>query len=394
MKKILLTNLLVLCMSCNSPTKEITIESIKQNDLTEVDFIHFGDERYFEKCFIVKLEAHDESLLYGIDQLEIYKDQIYILDRQKKRLMVFDINGKYLHYIGKQGQGPEEYISISAFYIDNDIISLFDPMNQAVIHYKTSGDFYKKTKRGDNQNIDFIRKVIPINNKELLAYSSTNWYNNALYSIIDRDNYETIRNIRYYPYETKNATYYYSKQPFFKYNDEILLGMLFSDTLFKYKSRTILPEKIIENKQNISSDLLQARLEENDGDYASVFYPMNIEGIYNTGVSNIFENNRFLLCDFRSETNLLNAILFDKLNNKSLYVKEYCHCYPDLGEFFIATDNTVVRIWTNNNLTFFKDMIEKDEKLKNKYPKSVIDLVNQYDLEEDNPMLIFYEFKK
>ena len=155
MKKVS-TILLVLCMSCNSPTKETTIESIKRNSLTEVDFIRFGDERYFEKCFIVKLEAHDESLLYDITQLEIYKDQIYIFDRQKQRLMVFDINGKYLHYIGEEGQGPEEYISISGFYIDDDIICLFDPMNKAVIQYKTSGDFYKKIKH-DNRNIAYIQ---------------------------------------------------------------------------------------------------------------------------------------------------------------------------------------------------------------------------------------------
>ncbi len=50
-------------------------------------------------------------------------------------------------------------------------------------------------------------------------------------------------------------------------------------------------------------------------------------------------------------------------------------------------------MWSNDAITVFKDEIEQDEAKKEQYPKSLIDLVAQHHTEEDNPILIFYEFK-
>lgn len=379
-------------ISCTPSPKE-TFNDIDISEFEEVDSFKFGDKRFFKNSFLVKLETGDASLIGEIRQVEITKDRIYILDN-KSRILVFDFNGTYLYDIGRRGNGPGEYQHISAFYVENDFVNVFDPMNMAVFQYTTTGEYNNKTAHKNN-NLGFIRKIIPINQQQLLAYSATNWEDNAMFSLIDKSSYETIKNIWCYPGKSEDyISYFSSRQPFTRFNGKTTFGVLFSDILYNYDSENqqVSPGIRLKTGLNyISDELLKRKLENHGYNYSTVIREVTKENKYNSGIINIFENERYLLSDFKSGI-CMNATLFDKQENKGWLTNQYCHCYPDFGSFITTFENTVVRVWSNNEMFYFKKELEEHPEKKKNYPKEVLEMVNQQNLDEDNPILIFFEF--
>jgi len=124
MKKILfiITTVCLLCISCN-PKKE----SSKININTEK--IDFGSFEIIKNTFpesIIKNKkyipldnSNDDILFSEIDKIKIADSSIYILDEKLRKLIVFDSSGVGKGKVGRMGQGPEEYIRITDFDVNN-----------------------------------------------------------------------------------------------------------------------------------------------------------------------------------------------------------------------------------------------------------------------------------
>lgn len=71
---------------------------------------------------LVKLETTEDNLIVDINQVEWWKDRIYILDSYSptKGVYVFEKDGRYVGRIGRVGQGPGEYILPSDMVIDEN----------------------------------------------------------------------------------------------------------------------------------------------------------------------------------------------------------------------------------------------------------------------------------
>jgi hypothetical protein len=69
-------------------------------------------------------------------------DEVVIFDKGNMCFYIFDKNGKYVRKFGKVGQGPGEYMSVSALEIDKDgIIYILDIDNQRITYYSSSGEY-------------------------------------------------------------------------------------------------------------------------------------------------------------------------------------------------------------------------------------------------------------
>jgi hypothetical protein len=95
----------------------------------------------FKKVIPIVLETRDDVLIGSINAIQVYKDRVYVLDRQQKILFVFDMNGLFIRKIGSIGSGPGEYLEIVDFTInyDKDEIYLYDPRFQKIHKYKPDG---------------------------------------------------------------------------------------------------------------------------------------------------------------------------------------------------------------------------------------------------------------
>jgi len=71
---------------------------------------------------------------------------IFVAEQKAQKLLVFNSEGKFLRAIGKQGEGPGEYKTLSTFYIiDNNVIV---PDMSRFHYFKTNGKYIKTINPG------------------------------------------------------------------------------------------------------------------------------------------------------------------------------------------------------------------------------------------------------
>lgn len=403
MKKylILLCGALLLIYSqfgCNTRSNEqlMDIETIEVNSLKKVSKLKYDDKNYFDNCFLVKLETTEKSLINEITQIQILDSIIYIFDQKLSKISSFSYSGKYLGDIGVKGQGPEEYIAISSFYVDriNKSINLIDPMNMAIIQYSMSGAFLNRLKHS-NVNASFIKKVEVINENELFCYLGSNWEDNSIYSIVNRVSFEKIKDICYYPQKTNEyISYSISNQPFSFNEGLITYGMLFSDVISTYETEENKPFlRIDDGKKIISSKYLEQQLESENYNYIQLMRNIAKENNYVTGFLNVVENSRFIVVDFETKETIMSAIIWDKKGKKGIYVEDYWQVSsPDFGLINFYDNNLIVKIWKTSDVMSFKSEINKNIFIKEEYPDYIEDIINEYG-EDNNPILVFYKLK-
>lgn len=133
-----------MCISCgsyNTATMYADADTISIDGATRCDSLIFSD--FFKAPKVVLLETKPECVVQNIRSLEIYKEDIYILDDRANKLYVFDGNGKFKRTISSPGRGHGEYMKLADFSIDRtkEIIYLLDEATDEIL--KFSLDDYK-----------------------------------------------------------------------------------------------------------------------------------------------------------------------------------------------------------------------------------------------------------
>ncbi|MBR3626102.1 MAG: 6-bladed beta-propeller [Bacteroidaceae bacterium] len=86
-------------------------------NVKEVSTLNLSDAA--ERVEIVKLETSDKSILSNIFKLEVTDNDIWIAHMRDERIYRFSHEGKFLNTVGKQGDGPGEYVRLHNFIIDD-----------------------------------------------------------------------------------------------------------------------------------------------------------------------------------------------------------------------------------------------------------------------------------
>ncbi|OJV31768.1 MAG: hypothetical protein BGO29_01235 [Bacteroidales bacterium 36-12] len=165
--KWLLLGMFVILLACNSntnkpvnPDKPVLtyqdgVYTIDLNQLTDVDTITIHYSSIVEKIEIIALENQEGALMGNINKMQISDDTIFILDTMiAKKILVFNMDGKYIQQIGKFGRGPGEYLQIMDFTVnekDKQIVVL-DVGNKIHTYSIHTGE-YLRTLNFENDNI-------------------------------------------------------------------------------------------------------------------------------------------------------------------------------------------------------------------------------------------------
>lgn len=128
----------VMCISCgsyNTATMYADADTISIDGATRCDSLIFSD--FFKAPKVVLLETKPECVVQNIRSLEIYKEDIYILDDRANKLYVFDGNGKFKRTISSAGRGHGEYMKLADFSIDRtkEIIYLLDEATDEILKF-------------------------------------------------------------------------------------------------------------------------------------------------------------------------------------------------------------------------------------------------------------------
>lgn len=133
----LLITLLQLMFSCTKKSSIDDEDRVKQIvvDIYNAEIPNFSS--ILDSVRYIKLEATNESLISNVTKLAYRNNCFYILDKSTSSIYVYDNNGNYRYKIACQGAGPEEYVGIDDFVVNDNFssIDILDVMRQKIMRY-------------------------------------------------------------------------------------------------------------------------------------------------------------------------------------------------------------------------------------------------------------------
>lgn len=380
-----LTLFLVCCVE--KPRTNVDLLVFNSRQFKKIDKIECNHTDYIDSCVFIPLETTGESLISEVTQLEMFDEKYYIFDIKTKKMKVFDRSGRFLHDIGKLGKGRGEYVSINAFCLNRKEkkIGIFDPLKNAVHEYTLSGK-YLQTIRHNHREFSGIEKVV-YTDTHLYCFSKIDFSkHNTAFVVLSPQDYSVIDRIQPYPVKPSEDMFVsLMNHPYSLVNGAFHYVSLFSDTIYTYDNGREIPYLYIETgNPNISSSYLKNQEIENEPiiAFTRVWQDRN----YSPGFTELGETDRFVLANFK----LNNFFYFlDKKKNEGFYVET--GTTPDLTLPSLVNGNTLVVVWTPDDIEVFQDMIKKKELVE--CPESVKIILENYDSEYHNPILAVYYMK-
>lgn len=149
------------------------------NSRIDVDFSQTSDSLYLS-TFVDSVENKylvlPDSLFIG-EASQIYVDSagIFIVDRKWKCIFHFDNNGHFVNKIDRLGEGPEEYLFISNFWIWDKELYIEDNRSEKINIY-TSDGMYKRTIKCDGRFSD----IAMVSDSSFLCFTPYFVYDNPV----------------------------------------------------------------------------------------------------------------------------------------------------------------------------------------------------------------------
>lgn len=370
----------------NQSNPNLSIINLDNMDIKE----NINASYFFKNPRSIILETSTESLIGEIDQLYIDNNYIIIFDHSTNlSILVFNIDGTYSHKIGKPGQGPHEYISITDFTVDS---------NTQEIYLLDSDDL--KIKKYNLHNGKFI-KSIPINEDRCSEHIQ--YQNNSLY--IDANNKS---NDKYLLYQIDKETgkeiacwldadrynrgwmesFFLNGSFFLSRNaEQVKFAQVFMDTIVAIQDRTVSPFMVIKSERWIKHDEMQKVYAE----YGMEAHSKIIEQNKIFGITDLIETNRGIFFTYR-----------DGFGQTSIYnSKQESFAFKTLIDDLVYKENRfpLNLKWSDTKGVYTYCNPLQYASFAGKTLKEIINTnVDKYDelinLPEDaNPVIFYYEFK-
>ncbi len=152
----------------------------------------YGEEVFSleEDLSIGEAEGRKEYMFSEIGTITVDDgERIYVSDRKEIHIKVFDKDGVYLNTIGRKGQGPGEFESISGIQITHHPeLMVFDMNIRRLSFFSLDGEFIRLKSIGEiqalelkmNSNENFIADAVILDPKNFLAVTSLKIFDSNL----------------------------------------------------------------------------------------------------------------------------------------------------------------------------------------------------------------------
>ncbi len=121
----------------------------------------------FEDFKYIPLESSENSLMGQYQNASIYEDRIFIHDVETNMIYIFDMQGKFIHKVGKRGNGPGEFFQPESMTIDpfRKQLLVYDTFIKKIFYFTLDGEFLRTEQMAIRSYQNF--KVI---NPNLIAF--------------------------------------------------------------------------------------------------------------------------------------------------------------------------------------------------------------------------------
>ena len=372
-----MSHLLLLCLSVvlNGCQPKIQHQpfTLIEADVTSEGVLILSE--YFENFRMLKLPT--DSVMGEIDKIQYENNKVYISDGQT--MFIFSDDGQLLSCFNKKGRGPGEYTGITDFVVNGENITVLN--QRKLLTYNQNGDNIATL------NFDFgVMSISPTIDNAYFLYCG-NFVSDKSQHILHkvRDGQE---NEQFLPIDEHRAKYlfFFGIHPFYRHQDFVYFFDIFNDTVYVSGDKGFEPSFYIDYK---GKNVPVSFFERNYADIA-VFMTEFHKTSYAYGIFDFVLYDRFLMFCSRYLQNR-KLIVFDR---KQKISKTYASIKDDV--YFNGLTIPVADFKYHADKRIFVPLdAYKVFEWRNVYPpaeqfKRMVDVTE----EEDNPLLLIFDFKQ
>ena len=373
--------LIILFQSCSKKNRALDSESMQCNQkihvLSDINELTSLDS-LISRITIVPLETNEDCLIKNIFAAKLNDDLLFI-NSDRRQLLVYDLNGKYIRDIGSRGQGPGELLEIRDFIFTNE-------GNIEILDFKKIEIYSLEGEHLGTKKYDFMGKDIYCNPMNFCQSSHGYYVWGGTIGLTDNKLLKQSYMMHHVDPDMKIDGHYFSAH----YGDG---GTM--DRFKHYQNYIIvIPSSIdyniyqIDPKGNISVryclDFGKYGVNSNKKiDLSST----PIEN-YITRISNYYETDRFIHLNFNYKNNMY-SMFYSKAEQQS-YIKSLAKPFETELRFY-----PIIGTYNDQMIAIIEASWIKAE-LERMSPEGIKkwELEQYHQLDEDsNPMLIFYTLK-
>ncbi len=286
-------------ISCQSTTN-LTCVSVKGYD---DKMFSNGDSTNVKILAVIPLKTFNRINLYTIKKVDIVDSSYVIEDRFG--VYVFDKYGNYLHRISQKGRAKNEYVDVRTFFVDNKKhINLVDEYSKKILVFDINGKFLREIKI-NKDDFSFVSDIESLpKSDELFINYCISGSQNRIYSLFDMKR-NRIDDIVKTPLRTNNVGVGLGYHPFSIYHGRIRYIKPLDNRIYTYGSDIVLN---IDTKKDIMSDEKLSTID----DFGGLYYIKLISKGRFIGFTDIFETSKYLILAYSN----IEYIVIDKATNK------------------------------------------------------------------------------
>ena len=351
----------------------------------EIDFQETGSSNaadLFDLSF-VKLETNDQCLLGGVYQCFKVDAGFLLLDNMvSKGVYLFASDGKFIQQIGKQGNGPSEYVQPFSMTIDSEqqLLSVIDAASQKMQFYSLS-DFQYLYER----KLPFLRFDM-----ETLSPNSYYWYNFTTSEESDAHIFKTdstFNIINHYQSITFSSGYTLgANRKLSKQNGEITFYTSYGPEVYRIKEDGV--QCVYKFKFGEHNMAPVDYLEENAANNQN-YIPKLLDSHY-VAFYNFFETEQSLCVPYYWNKKMFFGF-YDKKSKKT-----YCFSQEDIQrDLKVGALSSPVGVIDNHSYVSLlrPDLLLQLQQAGRPLDKRLADLLSQ-SAEDDNPILLIYSLRQ
>lgn len=290
---------LILVTNCSSNINTAQTHQ-KDNAINVIDLAYAIENTYeplYLSDFVEDIEyirpEYPATLVDFIFDISINDN--YLLLEVKDKLLCYTRKGKFIHEIGRRGQGPKEHLGIRSHALYNDLVAINSNYNRKILWYNINGDYINQT---PVSNSVFKINILDTNRIAIHLQHGTSMDNPDLFvtGIID-NNGDTIQLKKDEPYYPKGIA---SSPSIWNYNDTVRVLTCINDTVYSVTKNEITPAYIVNfGKYKVTREAFADRrlLQDEESKY--------IQSL------SFYETSRYVLTMFRYD-NKRRVVVYDK----------------------------------------------------------------------------------
>lgn len=208
-----------------------------------------SDDIQIDSFFVVGLEQCENSIVSNIKKID-FIDSLMLVHSDRKLLAFHHQTGKYIRTYGERGNGANEYVELTTFFVDKSHghIFLVDGYRQRVLKFDAVGHFIDCENYPENV-LALLHKAELIDVK--MIFSSNYVYNdkNSIYSVIDTHK-KSSKSIFNFGARTENIAMPIGSHPYVYFNDTIRCIVPFNDTIFTFQGNDkLIPDFVVRSSK-------------------------------------------------------------------------------------------------------------------------------------------------